>query len=50
VERMRALALAEFALGMGGLERFVRWEPLRRVNECFFGVLALECEPIAPRL
>ncbi len=48
--RKRALALGEFALGVEGLERFVRREPLRRVHECVFGVLALESEPVDPRL
>jgi polynucleotide kinase-phosphatase len=46
----RSLALREFALGIEGLERFVRLEPLRRVHECVFGVLALESEPVDPRL
>jgi len=46
----RALALREFALGIEGLTRFVRGEPLYRVHECVFGVLALESEPIDPRL
>jgi protein phosphatase len=46
----RSLALGEFALGIEGLERFVRREPLRRVHECVFGVLALESEPVDPRL
>jgi protein phosphatase len=46
----RALALGEFALGIEGLERFVRKEPLRRVHECVFGILALESEPVDPRL
>ncbi len=46
----RSLALREFALGIEGLERFVRSEPLRRVHECVFGVLALESEPVDPRL
>jgi protein phosphatase len=46
----RSLALREFALGIEGLERFVRGEPLRRVHECVFGVLALESEPVDPRL
>jgi hypothetical protein len=32
------------------LECFVRQEPLRRVHECVFGVLALESEPVDPRL
>jgi protein phosphatase len=48
--RKRSLALGEFALGIEGLERFVRKEPLRRVHECVFGVLALESEPVDPRL
>ncbi|HEU5211163.1 MAG TPA: polynucleotide kinase-phosphatase [Gaiellaceae bacterium] len=46
----RSLAVREFALGIEALERFVRGEPLRRVHECCFGVLALESEPVDPRL
>jgi protein phosphatase len=46
----RSLALREFALGIEGLERFVRREPLRRFHECTFKVLALESEPVDPRL
>ncbi len=46
----RSLALREFALGIEALDRFVRREPLRRVHECVFGVLAMESEPIDPRL
>ncbi|MGJ4970847.1 polynucleotide kinase-phosphatase [Bradyrhizobium sp. HKCCYLRH1073] len=46
----RNLALREFALGHEALTRFVAREPLRRVHECVFGVLALESEPIDPRL
>jgi protein phosphatase len=46
----RGLAHREFALGIESLERFVRGEPLRRVHECAFGVLALESEPVDPRL
>ena len=46
----RALALREFALGIEALERFVKREPLRRVHACVFGVLALESEPVDPRL
>jgi protein phosphatase len=48
--KKRSLALREFALGMESLERFVRQEPLYRVHECVFGVLALESEPVDPRL
>jgi protein phosphatase len=46
----RSLAFREFALGIEALERFVRREPLRKTHECVFGVLALESEPIDPRL
>lgn len=46
----RSLAMREFALGVEALERFVHHEPLRRVHECVFGVLALESEPVDPRL
>ncbi|MEO0554622.1 MAG: polynucleotide kinase-phosphatase [Bacteroidota bacterium] len=48
--RKRSLALREFALGIESLERFVKKEPLRRVHECVFGVLALESEAVDPRL
>ncbi len=48
--RKRSLAMAEFALGIEGLTRFVNKEPLRRVHECAFGVLAMESEPVDPRL
>jgi protein phosphatase len=46
----RSLALREFALGVESLERFVRKEPLRKVHECVFGVLAMESEAVDPRL
>ncbi len=46
----RSLAIREFALGIEGLERFVRHEALHRVHECTFAVLALESEPVDPRL
>lgn len=46
----RSLAAREFALGVESVERFVRHEPLYRVHECVFGVLALESEPVDPRL
>jgi protein phosphatase len=48
--RKRSLALREFALGIEALQRFVDREPLRRVHECAFGILALESEPVDPRL
>ena len=46
----RSLALREFALGLEGLQRFADGEPLYRVHECAFAVLALESEPVDPRL
>ena len=46
----RSLALREFALGVEALQRFVERDPLRRVHECAFAVLALESEPVDPRL
>ena len=46
----RSLALREFALGIEGLQRFVEREPLYRVHQCAFAVLALESEPVDPRL
>ena len=48
--RKRSLAIREFGLGIEALERFVRREPLYRVHECVFGVLAMETEPVDPRL
>jgi protein phosphatase len=48
--RKRSLAQREFALGIEALERFLRGEPLYRVHECVFAVLALESEPVDPRL
>lgn len=46
----RSMALREFALGMEALQRFAEGEPLYRVHECVFAVLALESEPVDPRL
>ena len=46
----RSLALREFALGVESLERFVGKKPLRAVHECVFAVLAMESEPVDPRL
>ena len=48
--RKRSLALREFGLGVEALERLARAEPLYRIHECVFGVLALESEPVDPRL
>jgi protein phosphatase len=46
----RSLAMRETALGQEALTRFIAREPLRRVHECVFAILALESEPVDPRL
>ena len=48
--RKRSLALREYALGLEALERGARGDPLWRIHEAVFGVLALESEPVDPRL
>jgi protein phosphatase len=46
----RSLALREYALGLEALDRLADGEPLWRIHECVFAVLALESEPVDPRL
>ncbi|WP_261568380.1 polynucleotide kinase-phosphatase [Frankia gtarii] len=46
----RSLAQREYALGLEALDRLALGEPLWRVHECVFAVLALESEPVDPRL
>ncbi|MGG8409258.1 polynucleotide kinase-phosphatase, partial [Streptomyces sp. 12297] len=46
----RSLALREYALGLEALDRLADGEPLWRVHEPVFAVLALESEPVDPRL
>ena len=46
----RHIAMREFFLGLEGLDRFVSQAPIRHVHECALGILALECEPVDPRL
>ncbi len=46
----QSLALREHGLGLEALTRFVTGEPLWRVHQAVFGVLALESEPVDPRL
>ncbi|MCI5046241.1 MAG: polynucleotide kinase-phosphatase [Aquisalinus sp.] len=48
--RKRSMAVREFALGAEALQRFVDHQPLARTHEAVFGVLALELEPVDPRL
>jgi len=58
IERLRqrglgrkfSMALREFTLGLEGLHRFVEGQALAKVHECALGVLALESEPVDPRL
>ncbi len=50
LSRKWSMAMREFALGMEGLHRFVERKPLLKVHECALGVLALESEPVDPRL
>ncbi|WP_040741606.1 polynucleotide kinase-phosphatase [Nocardia tenerifensis] len=48
--RKRSMALREYALGLEALDRLAAEEPLWRVHEAVFAVLALESEPVDPRL
>ncbi|GLY17960.1 polynucleotide kinase-phosphatase [Kineosporia rhizophila] len=50
VGRKRSAALREYALGLEALERVTAGAPLWQVHEAVFAVLALESEPIDPRL
>jgi protein phosphatase len=48
--KKRSLAYREFILGHEALTRFVAKQPLRKVHEAVFAILALESEPVDPRL
>ncbi|MFD7703790.1 polynucleotide kinase-phosphatase [Streptomyces caelestis] len=50
LDHKRSLALREYALGLEALDRLAGGEPLWRVHEPVFAVLALESEPVDPRL
>lgn len=50
VGHKRSMALREYALGLEGLRRHVTGEPVWRVHQCVFAVLAMESEPVDPRL
>jgi len=50
LNKKRSLALREFSLGLEGLKRFTENAPLYKVHQCAFAVLALESEPVDPRL
>lgn len=48
--RKRSLALREYALGLESVSRLVAEEPLWRIHEAVSAVLALESDPVDPRL
>ena len=48
--KKQKLALKEFALGIEGIQRYVQKESIERVHECVLGTLALESDPVDPRL
>jgi protein phosphatase len=48
--RKRSLAIREYALGLEALHRLADGEPLWRIHEAVFAILALETEPIDPRM
>ncbi len=48
--KKRSLAFREYALGYEALKNFVEHKPLHKVHECVFAVLAMESEPVDPRL
>jgi hypothetical protein len=48
--RKRSLATREHVLGLEALDRLTAGEPLWRVHQAVFAVLALESEPVDPRL
>ena len=50
VAHKRSMALREYALGLEGLQRVVTREPLWRVHQAVFAVLAMESERVDPRL
>jgi protein phosphatase len=50
LNRKRSLALREYAIGIEALDRVAAREPLWRIHECVFAVLALESDPVDPRL
>ncbi len=50
LKHKRSMALREYALGLEALRRATRGEPVWRIHQCVFAVLALESEPVDPRL
>ncbi|MFY3791119.1 polynucleotide kinase-phosphatase [Ureibacillus sp. MALMAid1270] len=50
VGKKQKLALKEFSLGVEGIQRFVNGESISRIHECVLGTLAMESDPVDPRL
>lgn len=50
VGKKRQLARREHGLGLDALLGFVNHEPLWKTHQCVFAILALESEPVDPRL
>lgn len=50
VGKKQKLALKEFSLGVEGIQRLVNGESTERVHECVLGTLAMESDPVDPRL
>jgi len=48
--KKQKLALKEFALGVEGINRYVNEESIERVHECVLATLAMESDPVDPRL
>ncbi|MGE6376064.1 polynucleotide kinase-phosphatase [Peribacillus muralis] len=48
--KKQKLALREFSLGIEGIRRYVKGESIERVHECVLGTLAMESDPVDPRL
>ncbi|PJN91115.1 polynucleotide kinase-phosphatase [Bacillus sp. mrc49] len=48
--KKQKLALREFSLGIEGIQRYVKGESIERVHECVLGTLAMESDPVDPRL
>jgi hypothetical protein len=50
IAQKRQRALQQAALGIEGLERLVRGEPVRRIHRCVFASIALDSDALDPRL
>ncbi|MDM5333780.1 polynucleotide kinase-phosphatase [Ureibacillus composti] len=50
IGKKQKLALKEFSLGVEGIQRFVNGESIERVHECVLGTLAMESDPVDPRM